>query len=102
LISQNKEIYDKVESNSTVAGESGIIDQETSKPNSISANNRHENRKNAFNIGLSHDLLKKLDQQNINNTIGGDFKVQINSINCYGSTLAASASNINLKTAKPK
>ena len=97
-----KEIYDKIESNSTVAGESYQIDQETSKPNSISANNISDNKHTVFNIGLSHDLLKKFDEQNMNQTNGGDYKNQISSINWYTSNLASSTSNINLKTAKPK
>ena len=98
----NKENYDKIESNSTVAGESNQIDQETSKPNSISANNKNETRQNAFNGGLSYDLLMKLDQQNMNNVSGGDYKNQINSINWYAHSPTVSPSNSNLKTVKPK
>lgn len=76
-----KQNDEKNESNSTVAGESNQIDQETSKPNSISANNISDSKHTVFNIGLSHDLLKKLDQQNMNQINGSDFKNQIISAN---------------------
>ena len=99
---EKKEIYDKIESNSTVAGESNHIDQETSKPNSISANNKSDRKRIVPNIGLSHDLLKKFDEQNMSQANGGDYKNQISSINWYTSNLASSTSNINLKTAKSK